>query len=398
MCENLFKDCQNAVRIPSESGQEKNIALFIKETMEKLGYDKVWIDQWGNVIGIINGKGDDGKDNKTILLEGHMDTVGVENPQLWSVDPYSGVIKDGRLYGRGASDMKSALMAMVYAGASFIPERDELNGNIVVAGVVHEEDFEGVAQGKVLDQVNPQAVIIGESSQLKLCIGQRGRAEIQITTYGKSAHSSNPEAGINAVKKMMVLLQKIERLEAPFNEFLGKGILELTDIHSYPYPGKSVIPERCTATFDRRLLPGETKESVLDPVRALISDIQKEDPDFRAEVKIVEAEEACYTGEVLSAFRFFPAWLFSEGSSFVQAAKEGLKSKGFDVQISYYSFCTDGSQCAGIRGIPTIGFGPSRENLAHVVDEYIELEQIEKAFKGYRVLIKSLLGDVAQNE
>ncbi len=385
----LIKDCQGVIGIPSVSGEEREAALFIKQVMERLGYDRVWIDDRGNVLGLIEGRG-----KKTILLQGHMDTVGVENPEMWSVDPYGGVISEGRLYGRGASDMKSALMAMVYAGASLIQHKDSLKGNIAVAGVVHEEDFEGVAQGYVLDQIDPQLVIIGEASQLKLCIGQRGRAEIQIVTYGKSAHSSNPEAGINAVTNMMKLLGELTQLKNPMDDFLGEGILELTDIHSYPYPGKSVIPEKCKATFDRRLLPGETEESVLEPIREIIDKINKDDSSFTAEVKIVEAVETCYTGEKLAAKRFFPAWSYSEDDYIIQNAREALRRAGLPVEISHYSFCTDGSQSAGMRSIPTMGFGPSRENLAHIVDEYIELDQIKKAYRGYQSLIRGFSGDI----
>jgi len=386
MKENLVQHCSEIVRIPSESGREKDAALFVKTVMESLGFDRVWIDRLGSVIGVVDGSGP-----MTVMMEGHLDTVGVPEPDAWSVPPFGGEVRCERLYGRGTSDMKSALMAMVYAAADFIPRKSELNGSIVVAGVVCEEIFEGVAQGEVLDQVQPDLVIIGEASELDLCIGQRGRAEIQVTVYGKSAHSARPEAGINAVKNMCRLIERIDTLVLPYDKFLGPAIQELTDVISSPYPGASVIPEKCTATYDRRLLPGETEDSVLAPIRDIIDDLRQTDPEFRADARIVEADLVCYTGETISARRFFPAWHFPENAYFVEAASRGLKTGGFDSRFSHYSFCTDGSQSAGVRGIPTVGFGPSRENLAHVVDEYIEIDQLLKAYHGYIAMLSEII-------
>ncbi len=384
--ETLTSYCQKFVKIPGATGQEKEAADFLKNVMEEFDFDEVWSDEWGNVIGKIIGNG-----LQNIVLEGHLDTVGIGDPALWSVGPYDGVVRDGRLYGRGTSDMRAALMTMVLAAAALIPEKETLTGNIIVAGIVCEETFEGVAFGKVLDAVRPDLVILGESSELRLNRGQRGRAEIQVITQGKSAHSANPAAGINAVKQMMLLCQQIEQLELPHDELLGPAILELTDIHSDPYPGKSVIPEKCVVTYDRRVLPGETEESVLRPIQDIIVRLQQQDRSFKAKAMIVEAEECCYTGAKIAGKRFFPAWKFPPDASFIQTARQALEKSGMKGEISHYAFCTDGSQSAGIRGIPTIGFGPSRENLAHVVDEYVETEQLVQAYRGYVEILRAVL-------
>ncbi|MFW6409597.1 MAG: YgeY family selenium metabolism-linked hydrolase [Halanaerobiales bacterium] len=382
----LLKSCQKAVQIPGESGQEKEVAHFVKKLMLDLNYDRVWIDDWGNVIGVIGNN-----PSPTILLEGHLDTVGVENPDDWQYDPYGGVIENGRLYGRGSSDMRSALIAMIYAGAEFAAKKEKLQGQIVVSGIVQEELFEGVAQETVLKAVDPDLVVIGEASNLNLCIGQRGRAEIKVTTFGKNAHSSNPEKGINAIRLMNQLLKSIDNLRPPQNRYLGRGILEMVDILSIPYPGRSVIPHKCLVTFDRRLLPDESEVDVLQPVRDIINDLKKKIKDFSAEVKIAEAEAKTYNGHEFKARRFFPGWIFPADSTFVSKALSGLKNAGINSKIDYYSFCTDGSQSAGRYNIPTVGFGPSREELAHVVDEYIELEEIKKAYHGYVGILRSFM-------
>lgn len=259
-----------------------------------------------------------------------------------------------------------------------------------MAGVVHEEIFEGVSAREISKNVKPDYVVIGESSELNLKIGQRGRAEIVIETFGKPAHSANPEKGINAVYKMSKVIEAVQKLEPKVQPKLGKGILVLTDIKSSPYPGASVVPDYCKATFDRRLLVGETKESVLEPIEKLLTELMKQDPEMKVKVSYAKGKETCYTGEIIEAERFFPGWLYDENDEFVQAAYKGLKQAGLNPEITEYSFCTNGSHYAGEVGIKTIGFGPSKENLAHTIDEYIEIDQLEKGVEGYYGILKSV--------
>ncbi|MGI6253092.1 MAG: M20/M25/M40 family metallo-hydrolase, partial [Aminivibrio sp.] len=210
--------------------------------------------------------------------------------------------------------------------------------------------------------------------------------------FGKPAHSSSPEVGLNAVKQLLPVLARIERdFEPETHPVLGEGILELTDIISSPYPGASVLPELCRVTYDRRLLVNETEESVLAPLEKIIGEEQSANADLDARVRFAEAEETCYTGTKIGARRFAPGWLFPEDHWFVKAAAEGLKDAGIHAPISHYAFCTNGSYYAGKAGIPTIGFGGSQESLAHVIDEYIEIEQLEKACRGYIGIISSVL-------
>ena len=378
---------QELIRNKSYSGEEKNVAEAIKTVFEELGYDDYFIDEYGNIIGHIKGS----EEGKKILFDGHIDTVPVPDESKWTHNPYGGEIVDGKIYGRGTSDMKGQLSAMIVAAACFAEDiKKDFKGDIYVAGVVHEEIFEGIASRKISEAVNPDYVVIGESSELNLKIGQRGRAEIVIETFGKPAHSANPEKGINAVYKMSKIIEKIQELETPVHPVLGKGILVLTDIKSSPYPGASVVPDYCKATFDRRLLVGETKESVLAPIKAFVEELMKEDSELKAEVSYAKATENCYTGSTISGERFFPGWLYEEKDEFVQIAYEGLKSAGLDPEITQYSFCTNGSHYAGEKGIRTIGFGPSKENLAHTIDEYIELEQLFIGAEGYYGILNSL--------
>lgn len=386
--EQVIALCQKLIKEKSYSGQEDGVVKALSEEMKAMGFDEVTIDKYGNLIGCIRGN----KHGKKILFDGHMDTVPVTEENEWMYPPFAAEIHDGKIYGRGTTDMKGSLAAMTCAAANFAKDRNkDFSGEIYVAGVVHEECFEGVAAREISKAVSPDYVVIGEASTLNLKIGQRGRAEIVIETIGKPCHSANPEKGINAVYKMAKVIEAIRTLKPTHHPVLGDGILELTDIKSAPYPGASVVPEYCMATYDRRLLVGETKESVLAPINELLEKLMAEDPELKVKASYAVGKEQCHTGNIIEGERFFPGWLFDKNEEFVQAVYKTLKEKGFNPEITQYNFCTNGSHYAGEAGIKTIGLGPSRENLAHTLNEYIEIEQLSKVTECYYGVIEALL-------
>ncbi|WFA07771.1 YgeY family selenium metabolism-linked hydrolase [Tissierella sp. Yu-01] len=380
--------CQELIRAQSYSGEEDKVAEALKKNFEEMGFDDVVIDGYGNIIGHIKGN----RPGKKIVFDGHIDTVPVSNIDEWSYPPFGAEIHDGKIYGRGATDMKGAVSAMACAAANFAKDTNkEFAGDIYVAGVVHEECFEGVAARAISKRIKPDYVVIGEASQLNIKIGQRGRGEIVIETFGKPCHSANPEKGINAVYKMAQVIEAIRTLKPTHHDVLGDGILELTDIKSSPYPGASVVPEYCRATYDRRLLVGETKESVLAPINELLEELMKKDPQLKVKASYAVGKEMCYTGNEIEGERFFPGWLFDENEDFVQDVYKEIKVMGYNPTITQYNFCTNGSHYAGEANIKTLGLGPSRENLAHTVDEYIEIEQLTSVTECYYGVIKALL-------
>ena len=190
---------------------------------------------------------------------------------------------------------------------------------------------------------------------------------------------------------MAKVIEAIRTLEPTHHPVLGDGILELTDIKSAPYPGASVVPEYCRATYDRRLLVGETKESVLAPIQELLDKLMAEDPQLKAKVSYAVGKEQCYTGNEITGERFFPGWLYDEKDEFVQDVKKELEGMGYTPEITQYNFCTNGSHYAGEAGIKTFGLGPSKENLAHTVNEYIEIDQLTKVTDCYYGVMKALL-------
>lgn len=380
--------CQRLVKSSSYSGQEDKVAEELKKAFKELGFDDVVVDKYGNIIGHIKGN----KPGKKIVFDGHIDTVPVSNETEWKYPPFAAEIHDGKIYGRGTSDMKGAVAAMVCAAANFAEDtKKDFAGDIFVAGVVHEECFEGVAAREISNRINPDYVVIGEASQLNIKIGQRGRGEIVIETFGVPCHSANPEKGINAVYKMAEVIGEIRKLTPTHHEVLGDGILELVDVKSSPYPGASVVPEYCRATYDRRLLVGETKESVLAPIKQLLDEMMKRDPELKVKASYSVGKEMCYTGNEIEGERFFPGWLYDESEEFVQDVYAELKSMGFDPTITQYNFCTNGSHYAGEANIKTLGIGPSKENHAHTVNEYIEVEQLTSVTQCYYGVMNALL-------
>jgi putative selenium metabolism hydrolase len=377
----LIEFAQRLVQQQSLSGEEGPVTEIIVNEMLSLGFDKVWVDENGSAVGIVEGK----QPGKTILFDAHTDTVGIAPGSVWTKDPFGGEIIDGYLYGRGAADMKGTLAGMVHAAGSV--DRSKLAGRVVICASVLEEVYEGGALKAVMDVVNPDYVVIGESSNLNLVHGGRGRAEIHLETIGKPSHSSSPQLGVNAVHLMMKVIEAVEGIKLGEHPLLGPAILALTDIISEPYPGYSVIPSRCKATYDRRLLPNETAEEVLSAVTSLP---ELKDIPFKA--VIAQGEHMAYTGKTLTCTKFFPAWELEVEHPFVQSALNGLRETGLNPQLSAYRFCTNAAYSIGQAGVPTIGFGPGVEADAHVVDERVSLESLKKVMIGYRGIIQAVLG------
>jgi putative selenium metabolism hydrolase len=377
----LIDFASSMVRQPSLSCQEEAVARLVREEMEALGYDQVTMDEYGSVLGVIEG----GAGGRTILLDAHTDTVDVTGGVAWERDPFSGEVVGGFLHGRGSADMKGALAAMVFGAASV--NRAGLTGRIVVSASPMEEVLEGVALEGVMRAFPPDFVVIGEATDLGLARGGRGRAEIHLETTGVPTHSSAPHLGRNAVLDMLAVIDGIERIDLPDNELMGPAILALTEISSAPFPANSVIPSICRATYDRRLLPGETTDDVLGAIQGL-----PEAARVQLSAVVGEGEYTTFTGRTLRHGKFFPAWEYPEDDWFVGRALGGLRAAGLDPTIGAYRFCTNAAYSAGIAGVPTVGFGPAAETDAHMVDERLKLDDLEAAARGYRGIIEATLG------
>ncbi|MCU0490803.1 MAG: YgeY family selenium metabolism-linked hydrolase [Chloroflexaceae bacterium] len=371
--------CQELVQAESLAGREAAAAAVVARWMERLGYDEVWTDRFGSVIGRRRGSGP----GSNLHFDGHIDTVPATSLERWTHPPYGGVLAEGRIWGRGSSDMKGPDAAMICAGA-FVP-RESFCGSITVSASVGEEELEGPALAAILAEHPADMVIIGESSELKIGIGQKGRAGVQVRTSGVPAHSSRPEEGVNAVYRMLEAVNRIRAIPAPPDELLGPGINELVEIVSAPFPGTSIVPDGCRARFDRRLVRGETRASVLHMFREALAGLEGVEVDY------LQVTIPCYTGDAIVSDDFHPAWATPRDAVLVHAAEAALRTCGLPVDYFTARYCSNGSASAGELGIPSLILGPSSPALAHIVDEYIEVDQLLKGTEVYMALAAELL-------
>jgi putative selenium metabolism hydrolase len=376
--EQVIACCRELIQAQSMAGREQEAAGVAERWMRRLGYDEVWVDPYGSVVGRIVGRGGDGV---RLHFDGHLDNVPATARDQWRYDPWGAQIDGGRIYGRGATDMKGPLAAMICA-AAFAP-RDELRGTLTVSASVAEEELEGPALNAILREHPADMVVIGESTRLAVGVGQKGRAGIRVTTTGRPAHSSVPEQGDNAVYRMMEAVARLRALAPPPDALLGPGIMELVEIVSSPFPGTSIVPDRCTVRWDRRLVRGETRTGVLDHIRDALDGITQ------VEVEYLDVSVPCYTGATLRSDDFHPAWVIAPDHPLVRAA---LASAGPDAHTVAIPYCTNGSGSAGDGGIPSVIIGPGDPRQFHVVDEYIEVEQLRRGVEIYGAMIATLGG------
>ncbi|MEW6505207.1 MAG: M20/M25/M40 family metallo-hydrolase [Chloroflexota bacterium] len=369
---------QQLVRTESLSGQEESAARLVEQTWRQLGFEEVHTDRLGNVLARRGGR----RPGLRVLLDAHLDVVPATSPAEWRFPPFSGELAEGRVWGRGAADTKASLAAMTTALASL--PADALNGEVYLSASVGEEVLEGAAFSAVLDAVQPDVVIIGEPSDCRLGIAQRGRARLAFTVHGKAAHSSAPEAGQNAIENAANLIQRIAGLPLPTHPLLGQGLMTAIQMQSQPYPSLSTTPYRCEVIYDRRLMPGETIDGLMAEYTRLLSDLNN------WQVIIPTEGFVTWTGVELRQPDFHPAWALEPHSAWVTQAVEALRSAGLPGETFAVPYCTNGSASGGERGIPTLVFGPGSIHQAHRVDESIEVEEVLRGERGYRALLSKL--------
>jgi len=377
---------QELIRTPSLSSQEAEVAALVAQEMREVGFDEVTIDRMGNVIGRLGPH-----EGKKLLYDGHMDTVDVGTLTSWKRDPYGGIIEGGVLYGRGASDMKGALAAMVYAGKAIVESGIRLAGDLYVVGIVDEEPCEGAALQHLIEEhgLRPDRVLLGEATNLQLARGQRGRIEFRIDIRGRSCHSAVPEKGTNAIYAATRVIVGLELLAQQLNQdsFLGRGSIAVTEISSRA-GSRNTVPDSCTLYIDRRLTIGETEAKALAEVRRVLS---REGAD--GSILVPEYVVNTYTGHEIRARQSFPYWVTPEDEPLLIMAEAVIEDVlGFAPRVGKWDFSTDGVYSAGTAGIPTLGFGPGEERYTHTVDDQVRLKDLESAAKVYAELAVRWLG------
>ena len=368
------------IRAPSPSGSESPAVEVLLTAMREMGFDEVYRDAAGNAIGKLQrGAG------PVVLLTGHLDTVPVGDEQLWPYPPLAGEVVDGRLWGRGACDMKSALACMVYAASDAATAG--FSGTLVVAGVVQEE-VGGLGSRHLGATLPCDVVVLGEPSKLQLKLGHRGRVEVEVEIPGAIAHAAKPELGENALHNAARYLRALEAIELPSGGPLGGSNATATRIVNYPLEGANVVPGAAVITIDYRNIPGDEPAAVMARLKALTD-------DDRVKLTFPHEDAVSENGAVTASYDLIaPAYLAPADHPAVATARTVLRrvvgEHGLPFEEGYWWFCTDAPHLATPHR-PVIGFGPGAEELAHTTRECVPLADLEVARHAYRELALAYL-------
>ncbi len=360
------------VRIQSLTSREREVQMELKRQMEEAGFDEVRIDGLGNVIGRIgNGK-------RILAIDGHMDTVDLG--RNWSFDPLGGEIRDGYVHGRGSVDQKGGPAAFVTAGRMLKELGFDGDATIYFTGTVMEEDCDGLCWKYIIeeDKIRPEMVIITEPTNLNLYRGQRGRMEMQVHFHGISSHGSAPERGVNAIYMASRVALEIEKLNEKLadDDFLGRGSITVTEVKTES-PSLCAVPDYARIHLDRRLTAGDTRDSAVAEIEEIIK-------GMNAELKLVSYRKTAYTGLEYGMESYYPTWKTDETHESVQTGIRVYESLfGKKPVVDKWTFSTNGIMTCGTFGIPTIGFGPGNEVLAHAPDEKVPVSDLIAASAFY---------------
>jgi acetylornithine deacetylase/succinyl-diaminopimelate desuccinylase family protein len=368
----LISFSQKLIRTPSVSGDERDVGELVAKKLSEIGLEVDVVG--GNVIGKL--EGNDSK--RTLAICGHLDTVAVVEPASWTVDPYSAVVKDGKLWGLGSADMKAGLTAQMMAIDAVKKSEMPLNGNVLfIATVLEEEGRMKLEQRKgvieLLDKglIKANATVIGEPTNLLVSRGHKGICNTLLTTKGKSAHGSVPDMGINAIEKMAKVLLALKTLKLGYHPELGLGTLTPCIIQGGIK--LSIVPDVCKVSIDRRLTVGENKETVQAEMERLFTDLKRDDPDLNIVGEYPYSYEAVVTS------------LDDPVLKSIDLACRDVTKK--PANIGFIPFGTDGAWINKFAKCPILIYGPGRVTDAHRLNEYVELRQVEEASMVYATLI-----------
>ena len=342
----------------SEDGPgEAEAATYVAEAMRALGLE---VEQWEaapgrpNVVGVLRGTGG----GRSLMWNAHTDTVGVEGMEA----PFTPVVRDGRLYGRGAQDMKASLVAHLEA-IRLLRASGPLAGDVVVAAVADEE-YGSVGTEALVERYAPDAAIVTEPTDMQLALVHKGFAWVDVTTYGRAAHGSRPAEGIDAIVRMGRVLSRLEALSRSLQAREGHPLVGAPSLHVGQIRGgtaPSVYAARCRTRVERRIVPGETPDDALADVQTILGGLQAEDDAFEAEAELVFARHPLQT----------PA-----DARIAQTVRDCMgtvmeNEPGPDIGASFW---TDAALLAA-AGTETVVLGPRGAGL-HTTEEWVDLASV----------------------
>jgi succinyl-diaminopimelate desuccinylase len=375
--ENLIGFAQRLIQTPSMPGEEGEVAKLLQHQMEQLGYDEVWRDEAGNVIGQVGGG-----TGPSLMLNGHMDHVDAGEPIHWRRPPFGGEIHGGQLWGRASVDMKGALAAMVYAGGLAKRFGRMLPGDVYVSGVVQEE-VGGLGSRYLAQSLPVDRVIVGEASGNELRRGHRGRVELNVRFEGRSVHASMPDLGVNPHFSMARFLSHLPLMEMASDPDYGRSSVAPTTIHSEPRSA-NITPSSLRLVLDWRNIPGERPEELIANLEAVAA--QSVLPGCKWQITVALKELVSYTGFQMTYPDTFPSFTTAEDDPWLVRSRSSLEAIwNRTVEVGTWRFATDGGHFAA-AGATVLGFGPGDDAVVHTVEERLPVDQLVESAVGYLAL------------
>ncbi len=371
---------QRLIRTRSMPGEEADIAALVRAEMEALDYDDVDVDDAGNVIGLVEGRGS----APSVMFNTHLDHVDAGDPEHWPHPPFEGEIHDGRVWGRGAVDIKGPLAAQVYGVARLVEPAERPDGNVYVTAVVQEE-VGGLGARSMAGTLRPDLILVGEPSRNEVRRGHRGRVELHVRVRGKMAHASMTDIGVNPLTVIGRFLAALPGIPLPDHPELGGSTIAPTLIGT-DQTSPNVIPGEVSLTLDCRTVPGQTGEALRE---LLLSALRAaEIAGSETELVVPDYEHVSYTGHRLTYSADNPAYALAADDPAVRSAVATLAGVlGGEPPVDVWKFATDGGHFAE-AGLTVVGFGPGDDRLAHTVNEAIGIDELETGIAGNEALAR----------
>jgi acetylornithine deacetylase/succinyl-diaminopimelate desuccinylase family protein len=355
------------VNIPSYEN-EQGVVEYIEKRLRKLGVEYEFTEVVPNRQNIIASIGDG---EKSLIFNSHTDTVSPGNIENWDQSPYKLTRKGDELFGLGSCDAKGSLVAMLVAFEILASKSLLLKGRLILQAVCCEETRGRGTLAETSKGIEADAAIIGEPTELIPMIGHKGGLGVEVTVFGKPAHASSPEEGINAISNMARVIQALDKLAEDVSKrcdpLIGKASLAITQINGGR--ATNVIPDQCVITIDRRLIPGENLKDALDEILAVI------DNEKKANLSLVVSIE--------EKIGINPCSISPE-ESIVKTVKDSIyQVTKKDREVTGFNACCDMWCLVEKANIPTIILGPGKLSMAHKVNESVSINELYEAVKIY---------------
>jgi succinyl-diaminopimelate desuccinylase len=375
----VVRFCQELVRIKSVNppGDELRAAEYVASILEKAGLEVDLIKHSPTRASVL-ARLRSARQVPALLFNGHLDTVPVGN-EKWIHEPFHAEMADGKIWGRGAADMKGGLAALMAAVKTLAETRVPLRGDLILAATASEEtDSLGAKAIAARPDLGPvQAVVIPEPSYNDIYVAEKGALWLEITTHGKTAHGSMPELGRNAVMMMVTLISELEKLTIPYKDHPMLGVFTRSINTIVGGVKTNVVPDNCEVTVDMRTVPGQDHRAILKQVEDLIAGLSSRQPDFKASVKVTNDRAPVETSPQEPVVQ-----------SFADVVAEVTGERPVPKGVRYY---TDAVAFVPVLKAPMIICGPGDAKLAHQPNEHVEVSKLIQAAKIFTLAAAKLL-------